>query len=137
MNGLTTKVTVIKPGGESAEGEGRQIAPGRYEVEMPVDAVGTHVVRVVQSRGDELVFEATRGFAAPCKPEHLALGCNEPLLKKIAEITGGVYDPKPADVAALADGSSRVRIKVWPYLLAAACVLFVLDVALRRIDLGV
>ncbi|MBM4082721.1 MAG: VWA domain-containing protein, partial [Planctomycetes bacterium] len=51
MNGLTTKVTVIKPGGESAEGEGRQIAPGRYEAVMPVDAVGTYVVRVVQSQG--------------------------------------------------------------------------------------
>jgi hypothetical protein len=137
MNGLVTKVTFIKPNSASAVVEGRQTAPGRYEVQLPVDAVGTYVARVVQSRGDELVLEATRGFAVPYRSEYLDVGCNEALLKRIAAASGGVYDPKPVDVFVPSDEPAKVRVRLWPYLLMAASLMFVLDVAIRRIDLGI
>jgi hypothetical protein len=59
---------------------------------------------------------------------------NETLLKKVAEMTGGVYNPRP-EAAFEPDGRLATRAEpLWPYLLAAAACLLVFDVALRRID---
>ena len=57
----------------------------------------------------------------------------ESLLRSVAAVSGGVYDPDPASVFA-ADGRTVERITTyWQYLVLAAMLLFVVDVGLRRL----
>ena len=59
---------------------------------------------------------------------------NEKLLQTIAESSGGTFRPEPEAVFAPDDRSASQALPLWPYLLIAAALLFVADVALRRID---
>lgn len=67
-------------------------------------------------------------------PDELRLQLtNEDLLRRVAETTGGVFGPKPASVFA-PDGRTVHRVRpLWPSLLLSALLLFVADVALRRL----
>jgi Mg-chelatase subunit ChlD len=55
------------------------------------------------------------------------------LLQAIATAGGGRYDPKPADVFARPQRGIRQTTELWTYLLAAAVLLFLLDVTLKRV----
>jgi len=59
---------------------------------------------------------------------------NEPLLKDIAQVSGGTYNP-PAESIFADDGRRATRpTALWSSLLTIAMILVVFDVALRRID---
>jgi hypothetical protein len=45
-----------------------------------------------------------------------------------------VYKPEPEAVFALDERTASQPLPLWPYLLMAAALIFVADVALRRID---
>jgi hypothetical protein len=60
-------------------------------------------------------------------------GPNEPLLKEIAQITGGTFRPTPESVFSGGGPPASRREPLWPYLLQAAALFFVADVALRRL----
>jgi hypothetical protein len=70
-------------------------------------------------------------------PDELRLRpSNESSLRQIADVSGGTYDPTPQ---AVFDSHGRTALRaeaLWPYLVMAAAGLFVVDVALRRIDLS-
>jgi uncharacterized membrane protein/uncharacterized protein YegL len=57
---------------------------------------------------------------------------NTALLKAIARATGGRYDPPPAELLLPADRTVWETMFIWRSWLAAAVVLFVLDVLLKR-----
>ena len=61
---------------------------------------------------------------------------DEDLLRRVAETTGGAYDPAPESIFAPTDQRTVRALPLWPYLLAAAAILLLIDVALRRIDLS-
>jgi Ca-activated chloride channel family protein len=56
-------------------------------------------------------------------------------LRSIAAASGGVFEPRAESVFDRPQVTASRAVPLWPYLAAAAVVLFVLDVALRRIDL--
>jgi hypothetical protein len=64
--------------------------------------------------------------------EFLPQPVNQPLLRSIAESTGGAYNPEPASVFAPAEDSVPRERTTWPIFLSLAAVLFLPDVALRR-----
>ena len=51
----------------------------------------------------------------------------------MAAATGGTYDPQAADVFAADDRTVPASSSPWSLLVAAALVLFVIDVGLRRL----
>jgi Ca-activated chloride channel family protein len=57
-------------------------------------------------------------------------------LKRIAEISGGEFDATVARILQPDDRTARQPLPLWPYLLMAALGMFVVDVALRRIELA-
>jgi hypothetical protein len=67
-------------------------------------------------------------------PDELELRpANEALLRSVAAVTGGVYEPEPAAVFA-PDGRTVPRLTLlWTQFVLAALLLFVADVALRRL----
>ncbi len=112
-----------------------QTAPGRYEARFPLEAFGSFVLTADHRRGGRVVAESTAQLANPYPAEYARLEPDVELLARVAETTGGRVDPEPAEASA-ADGESlRASEDLWPTLLFASLVLFLLDLLLRRVRL--
>ena len=109
----------------------RQIAPGRYGVEFSTPAPGTYHLELRFSHRGRPTYVGRRGLAVGYADEFRARPTNHDLLRALAETTGGQYDPEPAGVFAGRKTVPRT-MPCWPYLLSAAALLLVIDVALRR-----
>ncbi len=143
LNDLRTVVQLVKPDLTVQSLAVKQTAPGRYEANFPTTDIGSYVLKVRQSRDsadagkEEIVSDYVRAVTISYKPEYRHLSPNEPLLHALADVSGGKYDASPAQVFAVEKGESvSVRKRLWPWLVGIALVLFIADVALRRLDLG-
>ncbi len=134
---------IAEPGGGSKPLELRQVGPGRWEGWFRSDEPGTYVlgVRFAAPSGDG--GEIIRGVAQaavtrPFADEFRALEDNSALLIQVADMTGGrVLDPSSPQTAELfrRDGLTMpvATRAIWLPLLLAAIVLFLGDVAVRRV----
>jgi Mg-chelatase subunit ChlD len=142
LNELATDVQLIKPDLSIDSIETRQIAPGRYVADFDIDQTGSYLFKIRQSLSNasgraDVFADMTRGLTISYAPEYRHLGSNTNLLTELAQVTGGTFQPTPEEVLALGeDESIAIRKTLWPGLLMAALILFVLDVALRRLDLA-
>jgi hypothetical protein len=104
--------------------------------------MGSYFLKIRQSRpeaagAEVIVNDYLRALTLSYKPEYRHLGVNESLLQELAITTGGQYQPRPEQFVRRQPGETvAVRQRLWPWLLAAAVLLFVADVALRRLDLA-
>lgn len=136
VNEAQAELTVIDPRLGSTRRPMTQIAPGRYEAVVPVDASGSYLFDSSLRRQGETIASLSRGLAVGYPDELRLRPTNETLLRTIARTTRGRFNPAPASLFA-DDGRTAPRATpLWPYLVLAAAFLFVADVALRRIDLA-
>jgi uncharacterized membrane protein len=143
INGLKSTVQLIKPDLSIETLPLLQTAPGRYESTFPVAETGSYLFKVRQAvtksdgTGEDVFSDFTRGLTISYKPEYRHLSNNEEYLKQLAQVTGGKSQPTVEELLRVEPGEAvPVRKRLWPWLLGAALVLFVLDVALRRLDLA-
>ncbi len=123
---------------------------GAYEAEIRADEAGTYfitarAIRKVRRDGKEVdEVEIVRGAETlPLAPEYTVLRCNTPLLERIAALTGGqVFDDADESLEhAAATGALfrsfkkpiEARLPLWFWLLFAAGLVLLADVAVRRI----
>jgi uncharacterized membrane protein len=143
LNGLTTVAQLVKPDLTLATLSLRQTAPGRYETTFPMPDMGSYLLRIRQSRTEagngqeEVVNDYPRAVTVSYKPEYRHLSVNEAFLRELARATGGKYQPTVEEIFKV-EPTERVSVRrrLWPWLLGAALLLFVVDVALRRLDLA-
>lgn len=133
VNDAPTALTLIRPGQAAQRIEMQPTAPGRYEATFASDARGAYLMEISQTRGGE-VTRQNRGLVVGYPSELRLRPVDHDLLRRIAESSGGRFEPTPAELTAEDDRSARRRVALWPYLLIAGLLLFVVDVALRRID---
>ncbi len=109
------------------------VAPGLYQASFPTNASTEFDIHATCTAPSGQSWQAKQTLLLDY-PEELQLRqTNESLLRSVAAVSGGVYDPDPASIFA-ADGRSVERTTAyWHYLVAAAMLLFVIDVALRRL----
>ena len=133
LNGLPTTATLTDPYGVDQQVTLPQVAPGRYETLVPVADDGIYALNVSQTNPDGSVANQSSGFVVPYSPEYRVLGSNEGLLDRLAKRTGGrlITDPAQAFVHDLP--SVAAPRPLWPALMVASALLFVLDVAVRRL----
>ena len=113
-----------------------QIAPGRYAAEFSVPGPGPYRLEATLSRDGRPICARRRGLVVGY-PDELRLGpADKDLLKSIAETSGGRYDPRPVDVFAPPQQTVRRTTPCWPCLLTLAALIFLVDLALKRIDLA-
>ena len=142
LNSLKTDVQLIHPDLKVEKTSVRQIGPGRYAGNFALNQTGSYLFQIRQTilrpDGEPEVFaDFTRGLTISYKPEYRRLGSDTNFLSEIARVTGGQYNPETEDLFALGkDESVPIRHALWSSLLIAALLLFVLDVALRRLDLA-
>ena len=146
INGLQSRIQIVKPDLDIEPVQLEQTAPGRYESEFPIKDTGSYLIKVRQdlpgpsggdANGIQTFSDYTRGLTISYKPEYRHLSTNEEFLRQLAESTGGRFNPTVDDLFHVTEEDEvPVRQKLWPWLLGAALLLFVIDVALRRLDLA-
>jgi hypothetical protein len=72
----------------------------------------------------------------PYSPEHRQIQTNDNLLQEVAGITGGTVIQDPAQAFTLHRRRGTARAPAWPWLFGAALLLFLPDVAFRRLRLA-
>lgn len=135
LDGLRVLVTLYMPDATTREVELRQTGPGRYEGRQ-AGLPGGVVVAAARATGPGVALPpAIAGVAVRSGHEDQHLASDEAGLARLAERTGGrVLDW--AEPAGLFDRFERPRVirsALWPSLLVAALVLFIVDVAMRRL----
>jgi len=160
LNQADTEVTVIDPQLRPSKVAMKQTAPGRYVAQFDTPGSGAYHLNLTQkTAGGTLLHQQTRGLIVGYPDELRLRPTNEELLKTLATISGGRFNPNPEDLFAdttgnvlatstqgsiLATGTSTNRqishrtvprsTPLWPWLVATAILVLVVDVALRRID---
>jgi uncharacterized membrane protein len=129
---LRPSIAVQAGSGTSATVTARQVAPGRYEASMIVDA------------GESLAVSATERAGAPADARRVVPDLDaeyrfrppdDALLGALASATGGAMAPNVAALEWPAAPARSSRHALWPWLVAAALAFWMVDVLLRRIRL--
>ncbi|MHB9107609.1 MAG: VWA domain-containing protein [Armatimonadota bacterium] len=139
MLDLRAHVSHVDPAGAGGPAATRetvqleQTAPGHYEGSFDARATGTFVVTVEERGRDGAASKQMATLVIPYSPEYQALQPNHALLAKITEGTNGATNPAPAEVFGTLRFGSRSLRDLWPLLAVLAAVLFLVDVAVRRV----
>ncbi len=136
INFLSTKATVIKPDKKGKTLQIKQTGPGRYEGMFPIEETGIYLINVEGKEGDRSVGARVVGLAIPYPPEYKKFGLNSGLLADITRAAGGQILTSEAKVFSHEGLWGMKRIQpLWPLLISLAIILFIFDVASRRVIL--
>lgn len=114
----------------------RQVGPGRYEAQLPVDQDGSWIAGVQLLEGDAVVGQGIAEAVQPYSPEFRRKGAGRALLAELGRVgaTGPLGDP--ARAFARPPVPREVPRPLWAVFVVAAAVAWLLDVAARRLDVG-
>lgn len=116
----------------------RPTGPGRYEGAFPAGKTGVYFLTVGEqdSQGREQIL-ASRGFVFPYSREYRELQARPNVLERISQLSGGQVlnvEQSPPKLFKRTQAPLRSSQEIWPFLIALAVALWVLDVGLRRVD---
>ena len=111
----------------------RQVAPGRYEASVVVDATQAVTISLAGADAQSLDGPTVRHVVPDPAAEYRFRPPDEALLRSIASATGGAWHPDGPALAAAAGDSRTERRPVWPTLIAIALGLWFVDLLLRRV----
>jgi Mg-chelatase subunit ChlD len=134
LNLADTELTVIEPQLGKKKLDMTQTAPGRYVAEFDTPRSGEYHLEIAQKHQGKLLYQQSRGLMVGYADELRLRPTNTELLHAIAQVSGGQYDPAPEALFAPTERTAPRGTPLWPYLIMAAAALFLIDVALRRID---
>lgn len=142
LNFLNAEARVHSPAGETTPIMLQQVGPGRYRAQFETDDAGAYIVDVSYTTGgkQERPRHLQAAVAVPYSDEFKSVKHNAALLRQLAEDTGGRM--LSADDPALADLFNRDQIEIpkspksiWDLLAILAAIMFLLDVAARRLTI--
>lgn len=149
LNFLSMNASVLDPDLKPVPLMMRQTAPGRYVGSFPADSSGNYFVNVLPQPG---AAPLTTGVTVPYSDEYRLRPTDLPLLTSLAESRprggepGQLLEPltseDPVAAAARSDpfrgglASARSIRDAWPWAVLIACWLFLGDVFVRRVSIG-
>ncbi|HEY2412463.1 MAG TPA: VWA domain-containing protein [Pirellulaceae bacterium] len=136
INAAETEMTIIDPQLGTKKIPLNQSAPGRYVADFGTPLAGAYHLELTQKVGGQVLYQQSRGISVGYSDELRLKPTNETLLKSIAEVSGGNFKISSDEVFAPTQSTARRPTPLWPWLVSAAALLLVIDVALRRIDLS-
>jgi uncharacterized membrane protein len=136
INFLDSQVGVVAPNRERSVIDLEQIGPGRYRGRFPAPQEGVYLVGMAQRKGERVIGSQLAGLVVPYAQELRDLGVDEPLLRELAELTGGGALDNPGEAFLKARRQSRIAVEIWPWLVGLVAFLLIPDVALRRLGPG-
>jgi uncharacterized membrane protein len=142
-NNLVSRLTITGPepkGGDTVV-DLRQIAPGRYEAEVPMDKYGSFLLKAEHVReqpdGTTKIAAVSYGHVSnPYPREYASFEPQRDVLEAAAAATGGAMNP-PTVAAVFDAAGERVTYHedLWPWFIYAAICIFLLDLFVRRVRL--
>jgi Mg-chelatase subunit ChlD len=148
VNGAEAALKIVDPHNVSRQVPLAQIAPGQYAAnfQLPIsnsqfsisNPPASYRLEATLTRGGRTIYVGRRGLVVGYADELRLKPTDRDLLRSIAEITRGRYNPRPDEVFTAPEDEAAVRrtMSCLPYLLIAATLIFLGDVALKRIDLA-
>nr|WP_281423094.1 VWA domain-containing protein [Paenibacillus oenotherae] len=120
------------------------VSPGEYEVTLPAAAPGAYVARIspgnAGSGAEQSAEKGTlAGFVIPYSQEYrIAKGDGNAKLEKLAALTGGrILDiSRPEEAFQAERTTSRQYVDATRSLLIAALLLWIMDIAIRRVSIS-
>ena len=134
LNQAETELTLIDPQLGLTKLPVRQTAPGRYVSNFETLRTGAYHLDLSQKHGGKLLYHQARGLHVGYPDELRLRPTNEALLQELARVSGGQFNPAAKELFPKSDRTAMRPTPLWPYLITIAALLFLLDVALRRID---
>ncbi|HEY5777379.1 MAG TPA: VWA domain-containing protein [Terrimicrobiaceae bacterium] len=127
-NGLEVTVSIAAQGTQPSSAKGDQVAPGLYRARLKKPETGSAIIAVSDGAGRPI----SRAWTGDYPAEFQVMKDGTPLLKELSSLTGGKFDVKPEEILrpALHPATTRRELAAW--LLAAALLLWPLDIWLRR-----
>jgi uncharacterized membrane protein len=131
LNDVRSEVRIIDPAQKVSVVDVPQIGPGSYEVRVALMQRGTYVFHA-SSEG----ISGASGMLAYSYPDELHFyPANLAKLRTISAETGGVFQPKGAEIFDAGEETTMTAVLLWPWLVALGLGLYLLDVFLRRVRL--
>jgi len=130
-NAVPTEVRVVDPSQKVSVIEVPQVAPGSYEVRVPLTQMGTYVFRASSDGASGSTRMLTYSYPA----EYHFYPPDIPKLRTISAQTGGVFQPRAADIYDPYGETTETATRLWTWLACSALGLYLTDVLLRRLRL--
>jgi uncharacterized membrane protein len=136
-SGLSPVVRVTEPTGRSATLALRQVAPGHYAARRTIEAGYPQPYRFELIEGGGLTardvrLAGRRSLSYAWSDEFRVLPPDVDTLRALSERTGGAFAPRAEEIFAPEATQRAVPRSLWPALVAAALVLFLLEILWRR-----
>src|SRR5439155_3867925 len=140
-NFLNLNTVVVSPKGERSSVRLEQTGPGHYEGSFPTREVGSYLLNLLETRDGKLAGAQVVGASVNYSPEFNAPEPNLHRLARLAEAGAGKVLDASAPRDRLNNPFLHDRHRAyqprdwWEWLLKLAVILFVIDVATRRIQI--
>jgi Ca-activated chloride channel homolog len=132
-NGETFTVTLTDPRGRRQLLDLHAIAPGRLTSSFAAARQGIYRLDSVHEQAGNVVHRQTASLAFDYPDELRGGQPNIGLLRRLAEVTGGRFDPLPEEIGAWPAPSGQRSLPLWPLCVKCALAVLVIDVAVRRL----
>jgi uncharacterized membrane protein len=137
-NFLNLQTTVVGPKGERQNVRLEQTGPGHYEAHFPTKQVGSYLLNLMDIKDGQLRGSQVLGASINYSPEFNANEPNLNLLRRLAESSGGkLLDQSALDLNPFSHDRRKTfqPRDLWEALIKWAIILFIFDVAVRRIQI--
>ncbi len=111
----------------------QRVFEDRFEVSVPMPQTGAYWVAVRVDGPDGLIASGSSGVVASYPDEFAFRDPDPTLAADLADRTAGRVDPEPQAAYDPAPSRGGAGLELWPWLTGLALVLFLADVALRRL----
>jgi len=132
ISDLQGTALIVAPDGTKKEVPLNLSAPGQLEAFWPATQQGSYHAQILLKRNGELVEQQYVSGTIGYPDEYSLRPPDEAKLRKLAEGTGGRFNPAPGDILKGDDRQAEVERELWPWLLLLAALVLVGDVAARR-----
>lgn len=129
-----TKATIVSPSLESREITLYPAAPGQYSGDFEITETGSYIIKALQQKDGETLNAASTGISVQYSPEY-RIQPQSGYLDRLIKEAGGTLINTPEDVYKGKIKDIFGTVDLTPTLLILALVLFMLDIALRRLNL--
>lgn len=132
LSDLEGEAVVVAPDGTQHQYALDLTAPGQLEAFWPAPAQGAYHAQILLKRGGQIVEQQYVSGTVGYPDEFSLQPPDETKLRALAAATGGKFNPAPADILKGEPRLAEVERELWPWLVMAALLLFLADVAARR-----
>ncbi|MGB7605225.1 MAG: VWA domain-containing protein [Lutisporaceae bacterium] len=108
--------------------------PGQYSGSFEIKDQGAYLIKVLQKKNGETVGAASTGISIQYSPEY-RLDQKNDNVERLAKEVGAIYIEKPEDVYKGKMEDIFGAVDITPFLLILALIIFLIDIALRRLNL--